>query len=176
MKTELELEFKKETGFRPKPQNNLYCEECNNVLLSGEFYTSDFVDFLIAKNRKTNQMKTVKEIQKQIKENANLLVAINKDIDDRIEVKRNKATAKRIKKENQLLRQCELYIKSNPREEYLKNELKTLKERISSIESHFGEWAETNSGKFKNLYSAYKKAMGIPRIQMQIKTLKYLLL
>ena len=52
MKTELELEFKKETGFRPKPQNNLYCEECNNVLLSGEFYTSDFVDFLIAKIEK----------------------------------------------------------------------------------------------------------------------------
>ena len=52
MKTELELEFKKETGFRPKPQNNLYCEECDNLLLAGEFYTSDFVDFLIAKIEK----------------------------------------------------------------------------------------------------------------------------
>ena len=52
MKTELELEFKKETGFRPKPQNDLFCEECGSTLLTGEFYTSDFVDFLIAKIEK----------------------------------------------------------------------------------------------------------------------------
>jgi hypothetical protein len=49
MKTELELEFKKETGFRTKPQNDLFCQECGDVLMTGEFYTSDFVDFLITK-------------------------------------------------------------------------------------------------------------------------------
>jgi hypothetical protein len=120
-------------------------------------------------------MKTVKEIQKQIKENAALLIQINKDIDEKIEIKRNKSRIKAIKKENQLLRQCELYIKSSPREEYLRDGLKTLKERVSSIESHFGEWADINSGKFKNLRSAYKNSMGIPRIKSQISTLKYLL-
>ena len=52
MKTELELEFKKETGFRPKPPDDLRCEECGDILQTGEFYTSDFVDFLIAKIEK----------------------------------------------------------------------------------------------------------------------------
>lgn len=49
MKTELELEFKAVTGFRPKPQSDLFCEECGDTLLTGEFYTSDYVDFLISK-------------------------------------------------------------------------------------------------------------------------------
>jgi uncharacterized protein Veg len=120
-------------------------------------------------------MKTAKEVEKQIKENVKILVQINKDIDERIEIKRNKSRAKAIKKENQLLRQCELYLKSNPREDYLKTELQTIKDRRTSIESHFGEWVDFNRGKFKNLNSAYKTAMGIPKLLMQIKTLKYLL-
>jgi len=120
-------------------------------------------------------MKTTKEVEKQIKENAKILVQINKDIDERIEIKRNKSRAKVIKKENQLLRQCLLYLKTNPRENYLKTELQTIKNRMSSIESHFGEWADLNRGKFKNLRTAYKSAMGIPKLLMQIKTLKYLL-
>lgn len=52
MKTELELEFKAVTGFRPKPQSDLFCEECGDTLLTGEFYTSDYVDFLISKIEK----------------------------------------------------------------------------------------------------------------------------
>lgn len=98
-----------------------------------------------------------------------------KDIDQKIEVKRNKSKIKAIKKENQLLRQCELYLKTKPREDYLRSELKTIKDRISSIESHFGEWADFNRGKFKTLNSAYKTQMGIPKLLLQIKTLKYLL-
>lgn len=120
-------------------------------------------------------MKTAEQVRKEIKENADALVLINKDIDAKIEVKRNKSRIKALKKENQLLKQCELYLKTSPREEYLRGELQSIKERISSIGSHFGTWCDFNRGKFKNLNSAYETAMGIPKLQMQVKTLKYLL-
>lgn len=57
MKTELELEFKKETGFRPKPQNDLICPECREILMTGEFYTFDYVEFLISKIEKYENSK-----------------------------------------------------------------------------------------------------------------------
>lgn len=57
MKTELELEFKKETGLRPNPQNNLMCPECGEILMAGDFYTSDYVDFLIDKIEKYENSK-----------------------------------------------------------------------------------------------------------------------
>jgi len=120
-------------------------------------------------------MKTVIDIKKEIKENAERIILANKDIDQKINVKGNKSLIKRIEKENQLLRQCELYLKTNPREEYLKSEIVTLKDRVNSINSHFGEWVEFNGGKFKNLQSAYKTQTGIPKILLQIKTLKFLL-
>jgi transcription initiation factor IIE alpha subunit len=52
MKTDLELEFKKETGFRPGLQKDIVCPDCDEVLQTGKFYTSDFVDFLIEKIEK----------------------------------------------------------------------------------------------------------------------------
>ncbi len=120
-------------------------------------------------------MKTTKEVQKKISDNAKEIIRLNKDMDEGIEIKRNKSFIKRLKKENQLLRQCELYLKTSPREEYLKNELSSLKDKINSIDSHFGEWVDFNRGKFRNLRSAYKTQMGIPRLLLQIKTLKYLI-
>lgn len=53
---ELELEFKRETGFRPKPQDCLICE-CGEVLMTGEFYTSNYVEFLIDKIEKHENSK-----------------------------------------------------------------------------------------------------------------------
>jgi hypothetical protein len=58
MRTGLELEFKGETGFRPMPQYDLYCPDCGEVLMVGEFYTSDFVDFLITKIEKLTDENT----------------------------------------------------------------------------------------------------------------------
>lgn len=48
MKTELELEFKKETGFRPKIKQQ-WCKKCGEHFANEDLYESDFVDFLIAK-------------------------------------------------------------------------------------------------------------------------------
>lgn len=57
MKTELELEFKRETGLRPKPQSDLICPDCGEILMVGEFYTSDYVEFLINKIEKYENSK-----------------------------------------------------------------------------------------------------------------------
>jgi len=109
-------------------------------------------------------MKTAKEVSDHIKSNAVTM----KDIE-------GTPLFKRLKKENQLLRQCELYLKTSPREEYLKSELSFIKIMIDSINSHYSAWIQFNSGKFKNPQTAYKIQMGIPILQAKIKTLKYLL-
>ncbi len=48
METDLELEFKRETGKRPTTRN-LYCGECGERLDDEVYYLSDYVKFLITK-------------------------------------------------------------------------------------------------------------------------------
>jgi protein subunit release factor A len=120
-------------------------------------------------------MKTAKEIEKEILENTQKITRLNKDIDERIEVKRKKSQVKQLKKKNTLLKQLVLYLKTNPREEFIKQELSSVKQKIDSIENKFGEWYEGKEGKHKNPRSTFKTQMGIPILKEQEKTLKYLL-
>jgi hypothetical protein len=120
-------------------------------------------------------MKTTKEIEKEIKQNTEEIIRLNKDIDERIEVKRNKSWVKQLKKKNALLKHLVLYLKTNPREEFVKQELSSIKLKISSVENRFSEWYQGKEGKFKNPRSAFKTQMGIPLLKEQEKTLKYLL-
>jgi hypothetical protein len=52
MNTELELEFKKETGLRAKPPDNIICPDCGEIVSGDIFYTSEYVEFLISKIEK----------------------------------------------------------------------------------------------------------------------------
>jgi|GEM_PF-4201638 len=59
MKTELELGFKKETGNKPALKD-LFCPDCGEFINGSQYYTIEFVEFLISKieNYENNQRGT----------------------------------------------------------------------------------------------------------------------
>jgi|GEM_PF-6900741 len=57
-------------------------------------------------------MKTIKEVQKEISDNAKEIIRLNKDIDDRIEVKRNKSFVKRLKKKESIIKTMRIVFKN----------------------------------------------------------------
>jgi len=49
MKTELELEYKKETGQRPSIKNGITCPDCGEFIRTDDYYESGYIEFLIDK-------------------------------------------------------------------------------------------------------------------------------
>ena len=67
------------------------------------------------------------------------------------------------------------YIETNPNEEYIKNEIINLKQRVSFRMAEY-EYEEKKSKKENaKLRRLYEKQFEIPKLKEQIKTLKFIL-
>lgn len=73
------------------------------------------------------------------------------------------------------LKQCKMYLETEPSEEYLKKEKLSLELKINAIEERFGSWTAGRSGGQTELLSKYHSESGYNNLRVQLKTLKYLL-
>jgi len=116
-------------------------------------------------------MKTINDINKEITDAHKLLVEASK-----LNTKKAKNICKRLNKRIKQLKIIKLYLESNPRPEFIRNERDTVLRHIASIDSGYVLWA---AGRVLTAYKDPKKAytndMGLPALKEQLKTLKYIL-
>lgn len=114
-------------------------------------------------------MKTTLEVKNEIEKNRIELKEYPKDI---FKSKHNKIT-----KEIKRLYSMQLYLETNPKEEFIKADLKRLRARKKNIDEGFAAWLENYipSKVGANKKSIYRKEMGLKDIEAQIKNLSYLL-
>lgn len=110
-------------------------------------------------------MKTVNEITKEIDE---AVRSINKNS--------LKAELDAVKKRVVFLRECEMYLESGPREEFILQQKSEVERRIELLPTHFEGWKTGKVlTKYKDPYASYCSEMGLSNMKAQIKTLNFIL-
>ena len=110
-------------------------------------------------------MKTVKEIDQEIND---LIKEVKRDS--------TKNEVEAIKRKVAFLRQCKLYMESEPREDFIKSEKQKIEKRIELIPSHYKDWqVGRNLTKYADPYKSYLNEMGLTNLNASLKTLNYLL-
>jgi hypothetical protein len=110
-------------------------------------------------------MKTVEEIEKEIS-----------DTIESIKKESTKAEIGRAKRDIEFLRQIKRYLETNPREEFVKQEIIVVQTRIENINRNFEAWKIGRSlTQYKDPYSAYLTACGIQGMKASLKTLQFIL-
>jgi len=107
-------------------------------------------------------MQTTKSIKKQI----------NSLLEDYKAGKVHKSTAV---KRMALLKTCENYLVTNPREEFVKSEAQAITTKIDVLEKRYGQWCAGRTGSQGELWRAYCSETGINTMRAQLRTLKFLL-
>ncbi|MBW1612428.1 MAG: hypothetical protein JRJ57_00305 [Deltaproteobacteria bacterium] len=115
-------------------------------------------------------MKTVRQVEKEIKQKA-------EELSEELNGGRgyNKRRVSLLKNKIATLKQIKTYLQCNPREEYLKGEKDRIEKRIESIEEKYLTWAQWNATRHKEPRDAFEKEMGIPRMKTQLEQLKVIL-
>jgi hypothetical protein len=110
-------------------------------------------------------MKTIKEIELEI-------IEIGKSMKD-LDSKRAINTESR---KIEILRQCKLYLETNPKPEFIEEMKSSVEFRIDLIRERYGAWcACRNLSQFKNPLHHYYNEMGMAQLKLQLKTLEYLI-
>ena len=109
-------------------------------------------------------MKTIKEIKLEI---AGLLEILPNA---------NKNEAKKIKSRLKILKDCVMYLETNPRDEFIKENYDNLKKRIEIIDSRFNEWFKAIGFKPKNPKTTWNKLNNMSLLKFQLYVLKYYLI
>lgn len=103
-----------------------------------------------------------------------------KEIDDKMrELSKKKTEAnarelKRIDEDMELCRQCRLYLVLEPDHGLIMNLSVQIERKISILNGRYGEWAVVNGRLHSNPKQAFRTAMGIPRLERQLRALKYM--
>lgn len=112
------------------------------------------------------------------------LKEVNLEIEQKIEEGRNASQTGNSKLYNKLslrvgfLRKCQHYLEGEPREEFVVSEQKRMDDKKKAIESGYYEWKKFQVASNKDdtaLRSEYNALMGMKDINLQLKTLNYLL-
>jgi predicted nuclease with TOPRIM domain len=110
-------------------------------------------------------MKTAQEVEKEIN-----------DIIKSIKKESTKVEVGRAKREVEFLRQIKRYLETEPREEFIKEEVITIQSRLENINRNFEAWKVGRSlTQYKDPYSAYLTACGVNGMKAQLKTLQFIL-
>lgn len=80
----------------------------------------------------------------------------------------------RIKKRIQFVRTCVMYLESNPSEDFLNKEASRLKARIGLIADSFKDYSRP-AGVRGSIRKYYDKEMGVPLLNIQLRTIKFIL-
>lgn len=113
------------------------------------------------------------------------MVKINKVVDEisrlsdnlsRDSHKMKRSEEKRELKKINFLRFVASYLNSFPSEEFVNGEIKRLENRKSMINQQFTSWIPSKYfEKEKEKLKEYEKEMGIPKIRMQLRALKFII-
>lgn len=119
-------------------------------------------------------MQTIESIKNEI---ASLRATWPQRPTDFSEIKQHKKDTEKIG----FLYKMQLYLESNPTEEFVRAQVKELEAKLSRIEEAYPNWRATlqskpkGEGDEKIAKARYHKEMGVSDIKQQIKTLRYLL-
>jgi hypothetical protein len=114
-------------------------------------------------------MKTVNDINKEILSIHKLLVEAEKN---NLKKSKKKVLSKKLSWYNHI----RLYLETKPREEFVREELETVMFRIARINADYIYWSAGRSlTAYKDPKKTYTNEMGLPVLNEQLKTLKYIL-
>lgn len=125
-------------------------------------------------------MKTLQNVQKEkselLKELQQYDSILNQPSDDAIYNNAKKET-KRINKRLEFIKTIEMYLQTNPTEEFVQKEFDRLTNRLRAIREKEPKYPENEAyvPYWKQQVAAYNKTMGVSDVQMKLSTLKYLL-
>lgn len=94
------------------------------------------------------------------------------------ETKLSKKEAKVCEKRIKHLYSCQLYLETNPTEEFVQKQFEDVKRKIKIINSGFWQWLQNNQKEADggaNPKSKYNSMMGLKNYKAQLNTLDYLL-
>lgn len=76
-----------------------------------------------------------------------------------------------------LLKTCVMYLESNPQEEFIKCEIERVKDRIDKISDGFYHPNKDNMAlkDFGKLKKDFEKLYNVPKLKVQLSTLKFIL-
>lgn len=114
-----------------------------------------------------NLMKNIEQVKKEIAE-----------LQKEGEELRGTKMYKRIEKKVGALYKCQLYLESNPTQEFIEKQKADLKKRLKIIAAGLSVWLRENpqeGNSTKNPKSKYNTLMGVKTIKQQLATLEYLL-
>ena len=112
-------------------------------------------------------MRTIKQVNEEIKE-----------IENRLNTEElKKAVSTKLRKRILLLRQCAMYIETNPSPQYMKDEIKKIETKISLRLENFtlegvGAMPKSLANKLRR---EFEKEYDIPKLRQQVKTIRYIL-
>lgn len=92
------------------------------------------------------------------------------------ETELSKKEAKLCEKRVKHLYSCQLYLETNPTEEFVQKQFEDVKRKIKIINSGFQQWLQNNRKEADaNPKSKYHTLMGLKNYKAQLNTLDYLL-
>lgn len=86
-----------------------------------------------------------------------------------------KIEKRRLKIRHAKLKPILLILQTNPREEFLKDQLEEQVRKLKILEDRYSEWLKSNASKHDNPAAAYRSEVGIGDIKKRIKVLKSIL-
>ena len=124
-------------------------------------------------------MKTVDQIKKEITEVIKEMKSVSENFDFN-EKQRGRET-KKLSRKLEILKECKMYLETNPRQEFVNEEKERLTRIIALYESseRFDSWKRsilvTLKTTPKNIRAYYLKEMGVPDLKQSLKTIEYIL-
>jgi hypothetical protein len=101
---------------------------------------------------------------------------IIKEMDSLINDSRNVAFTelRTIRSRLLFLKTCKLYLETKPNPDFIKFEIESLQYKINLLSERFDSWRAGRTGTYAQLNREYNSLNEIPKMKMQLKTLKYL--
>lgn len=125
-------------------------------------------------------MITINQVQKEIDEIRSSGLEARKQRDPLLSSAERKKIIRSEKKDGNhmmFLQQVKYYLQTNPSEEFIKNQLKSLENKLDLINDNYFKWfnADDRNKILKNPKQTYNTIMETKKILAQIKTLKYII-
>jgi len=111
-------------------------------------------------------MKSIKQIKEEKESDIRYLAEALKINDLR--------SIKKFREHLAFLKQCELYLETKPREEFIKDTIRDIDNRIQVYEGRFHIWTANKTGSSRNLLKIYRAKYDLQNMQSQRKLLVFI--
>lgn len=109
-------------------------------------------------------MKTVRQIETR-------LISYASDLKQATDQQRRAKIGSKI----EFLKQMKFYLATEPRKEFLQNQIEELKRKLEIIDGRFFQWKAQRVGSEDDLRAQYRREMKVADIRKQIRTMEFIL-